>query len=63
MARHNVKCGITGLAQINGYRGSDTSIPERIRYDLHYMQNWSLLLDLTIIFKTVSYGLHNKNAY
>ena len=63
MVRHNVKCGITGLAQINGYRGSDTSIPERIRYDLHYMQNWSLLLDLTIIFKTVSYGLHNKNAY
>ena len=63
MARHNVKCGITGLAQINGYRGSDTSIGERTKYDLLYMQNWSLLLDLSIICKTVYSGLHNKNAY
>jgi Undecaprenyl-phosphate glucose phosphotransferase len=63
MARHNVKCGITGLAQINGCRGSDSSIPERIKYDLHYMQNWSLMLDLNIIFKTLFYGVFSKNAY
>lgn len=63
MARHNVKCGITGLAQINGFRGSDTSIPERIEHDLHYLQNWSLLLDVGIIVKTVLIGLYGKNAY
>jgi Undecaprenyl-phosphate glucose phosphotransferase len=63
MARHNVKCGITGLAQINGFRGSDTSIPERIKYDLHYMQNWSLLLDLNIIVKTLYCGFNSKDAY
>jgi exopolysaccharide biosynthesis polyprenyl glycosylphosphotransferase len=63
MARHNVKCGITGLAQINGFRGSDTSIPERIKHDLHYLQNWSLLLDVGIILKTVLSGLYSKNAY
>jgi lipopolysaccharide/colanic/teichoic acid biosynthesis glycosyltransferase len=63
MARHNVKCGITGLAQVNGLRGSDTSIQKRIEQDLHYMQNWSLLLDLSIIFKTVFNGLGDKNAY
>lgn len=63
MARHNVKCGITGLAQINGFRGSDTSIPERIKYDLHYMQNWSLMLDLNIIVKTLYCGFNSKDAY
>jgi lipopolysaccharide/colanic/teichoic acid biosynthesis glycosyltransferase len=63
MARHNVKCGITGLAQVNGLRGSDTSIQKRIEQDLHYMQHWSLLLDLSIIFKTVFNGLGDKNAY
>ena len=63
MARHNVKCGITGLAQINGFRGSDTSIGERIEHDLHYLQNWSLLLDVGIILKTVLSGLYSKNAY
>lgn len=63
MARHNVKCGITGLAQISGFRGSDTSIRERIEHDLHYLQNWSLLLDMSIIVKTVLNGLYSKNAY
>lgn len=63
MARHNVKCGITGLAQVNGFRGSDTSISERIEHDLHYLQNWSLLLDMSIIVKTVLSGLYSKNAY
>ena len=63
MVRHNVKCGITGLAQVNGFRGSDTSIRERIEQDLHYLQNWSLFLDMSIIVKTVVSGLYSKNAY
>lgn len=49
MARHNVKCGITGWAQINGLRGTHTSIPKRIEYDLHYLRNWSLGLDVKIV--------------
>lgn len=63
MARHNVKCGITGLAQINGFRGSDTSIRDRIEHDLYYLQNWSMLLDLRIILQTVFKGLISKSAY
>ncbi len=63
MARHNVKCGITGWAQINGLRGSDTSIPERIKCDLYYMRNWSMALDLKIIFLTVLNVLMNRHAY
>ena len=63
MARHNVKCGITGWAQINGLRGSDTSIPRRIEYDLHYIQNWSLWFDMKIIFLTLLRGLLSRNAY
>ncbi len=49
--RHLVKTGITGWAQIHGLRG-DTSIPERVRYDLYYIENWSLLLDLRILMVT-----------
>lgn len=63
MARHNVKCGITGLAQITGFRGSHTSIPERIEQDLHYLQNWSFAFDLRIIAITIVSGLINRNAY
>jgi len=63
MERHNVKCGITGLAQINGFRGSDTSISRRIEEDLYYLQNWSLFLDLSIIVRTIFGGLRSKNAY
>jgi Undecaprenyl-phosphate glucose phosphotransferase len=63
MGRHNVKCGITGWAQVNGLRGSDTSIPDRIQYDLYYMRNWSMTLDLKIIFLTVFSGLLNRQAY
>ena|GEM_PF-2957363 len=58
-----MKCGITGFAQINGFRCSNTSIQKRIEQDLYYMQNWSLLLDLNIIFKTVLSRLGHKNAY
>jgi len=63
MARHNVKCGMTGWAQVNGFRGSDTSIPQRIQYDLYYLRNWSMMLDFKIIFLTVFRGLISRNAY
>lgn len=62
MLRHYVKSGITGWAQISGLRG-DTSIEERIKCDNYYIQNWSLMLDIKIIFLTVVKGFVNKNAY
>lgn len=62
MRRHAVKAGITGWAQINGLRG-DTSIEKRIEADIYYIENWSLLFDLKIIFLTPLTGLINKNAY
>ncbi len=63
MARHHVKCGITGWAQVNGLRGSDTSIPSRIQFDIYYMRHWSLTLDLRIIFLTVFNGIVTPQAY
>jgi Undecaprenyl-phosphate glucose phosphotransferase len=60
--RHKVKAGITGWAQINGLRGQ-TSIAKRIEYDLYYIENWSLLLDLKILVKTALGGFLSKNAY
>lgn len=60
--RHRVKGGITGWAQVHGWRG-DTSIEERLRYDLYYIENWSFLLDLKIILKTFFIFLSQKNAY
>ena len=62
MLRHKVKAGITGWAQVNGWRG-DTSLDERIRCDLHYIRNWSYLLDMKILLLTVWKGFVNKNAY
>lgn len=62
MIKHQVRPGITGWAQVNGLRG-DTSIEERINYDLYYIENWTFLFDLQIIFMTVFKGLVNKNAY
>lgn len=59
MARHQIRPGLTGWAQINGYRG-DTSIDERIQYDLYYIYNWSFLFDIRIIFKTAFGGMLNK---
>lgn len=59
MVKHQVKPGITGLAQVNGYRG-DTSIKKRIEYDIHYIENWSFFLDLHILFKTAFKGLKNN---
>jgi Undecaprenyl-phosphate glucose phosphotransferase len=60
--RHKVKAGMTGWAQINGLRGQ-TSIQKRIEYDLYYIENWSLLLDLKIIVRTALGGFISKNAY
>lgn len=62
MIKHQVRPGITGWAQVNGLRG-DTSIVERIRYDLYYIENWSLVLDIKIVFLTIFTGFINKNAY
>ncbi len=62
MQKHLVKAGITGWAQINGWRG-DTNLEKRIEYDLFYIENWSLWLDLKIIFLTIFKGFINKNAY
>jgi Undecaprenyl-phosphate glucose phosphotransferase len=62
MVKHQIKPGITGYAQINGWRG-DTSILKRIECDIYYIENWDLLLDLKILFLTVFKGLVNKNAY
>lgn len=66
MIRHKVKPGITGWAQVNGWRGeTDTleKMKKRIDYDLAYLQNWSLLLDLYIIFKTIKVVVKDKHAY
>lgn len=60
--RHTLKVGITGWAQVNGWRG-DTSIEKRVEYDLYYLQNWSLAFDIRIILLTVVSGLINRNAY
>lgn len=60
--KHQVRPGITGWAQVNGLRG-DTSIPERIKYDLYYIENWTVWLDIKIMFLTVFKGFINKNAY
>ncbi len=62
MIKHQVRPGITGWAQVNGYRG-DTSIYKRIEYDLYYIENWTLGLDMKIIILTFIKGFVNKNAY
>lgn len=62
MIKHQVRPGMTGWAQVNGYRG-DTSIRKRIEHDLYYIENWSVGLDIKILFLTVFKGFINKNAY
>lgn len=59
MIRHQVKPGITGLAQIKGYRG-DTSIKKRIEYDIQYIENWNFFLDISILLQTAVSGFVNK---
>ena len=61
-ARHYLKVGITGWAQVNGWRG-DTSIEKRIEHDLYYLRNWSLLFDLRIVIRTVLHTGDAKHAY
>ena len=62
MLRHHVKAGMTGWAQVNGLRG-DTPLEDRIRYDLYYIQNWSLWFDLRILVLTVARVFKDANAY
>lgn len=62
MKKHLVKGGITGWAQVNGWRGN-TSLDKRIEYDLYYVQNWSLGFDLKIIILTIFKGFIHRNAY
>ena len=62
MARHRVKAGITGWAQVNGWRGN-TSLRKRVQYDLYYITHWTPWLDLRILWMTVFRGLVNRNAY
>ena len=62
MIKHQVRPGLTGWAQVNGYRGN-TSIRKRIEYDLYYIENWTLGLDVKILFLTIFKGFINKNAY
>jgi len=66
MLRHLVKPGITGWAQVNGWRGetdTDEKMQKRIEYDMEYLKNWSIFLDLKIILMTIWKGFINKNAY
>ena len=66
MLRHMVKPGITGWAQINGFRGETKELhlmKQRIKYDLDYIRNWSLIWDIKIIIQTIFKGFINKNAY
>jgi putative colanic acid biosynthesis UDP-glucose lipid carrier transferase len=66
MVRHKVKPGITGWAQVNGHRGETDTIEKmqaRVEYDLEYLRNWSLGLDLQIIVRTIRLMLADRNAY
>ena len=62
MVRHRVRAGMTGWAQVHGWRGN-TSLTKRIEYDLYYIENWSLALDLKILWLTVKHGFRHRNAY
>jgi Sugar transferases involved in lipopolysaccharide synthesis len=62
MLRHKVKAGITGWAQINGWRGN-TSLEKRIEFDLYYIERWSIWFDIKILFLTFYRGFFGTNAY
>jgi lipopolysaccharide/colanic/teichoic acid biosynthesis glycosyltransferase len=62
MARHSVKCGITGWAQVNGWRGN-TSLRKRVQYDLYYITHWNPMLDLRILWLTFWKVLFHRHAY
>jgi len=64
--RYRIKPGITGWAQVNGYRGETDRLEKmqkRVEYDLYYLRNWSFALDMRIVLATVAKGLVNANAY
>lgn len=63
MLKHYVKPGMTGWAQVNDLRGGDTSIEERIKYDMYYIENWTFLLDMKILFMTITKGIFSKNGF
>lgn len=63
MVKHYVKPGMTGWAQVNGLRGNNTSIKERIKYDIYYIENWSVAFDIKILFQTLFKGIFSKNAH
>ncbi len=62
MVKHYVKPGITGWAQVNDLRGSDTSIEDRIKHDIYYIEHWSVAFDIKILFRTLTKGIFSKNA-
>jgi lipopolysaccharide/colanic/teichoic acid biosynthesis glycosyltransferase len=62
MLRHKMKAGVTGWAQVNGWRG-DTSLEKRIEFDLYYIEHWSLGFDVKILWLTLWKGLVNRSAY
>ena len=62
MIKHYVRPGMSGWAQVNGWRGN-TSIRKRVEYDIYYVENWSITLDLKIFILTLINGFTNKNAY
>ena len=62
MVKHQVRPGMTGWAQVNGYRGN-TSIRKRIEYDIYYIEHWSVAFDIKILVLTVFKGFINRNAY
>ena len=66
MVRHKVNPGITGLAQVLGYRGETETVDamrDRVKYDLEYLRNWSLALDLRIILRTLRIVISDEMAY
>jgi Undecaprenyl-phosphate glucose phosphotransferase len=63
LERHRIKCGITGWAQVNGLRGSDTSLEKRIEYDIYYIEHWSIVFDLKIIIRTIKEMFFSKAAF
>ena len=65
MLRHKIKPGLTGWAQVNGYRGGDDleSMRKRVEFDMDYLRHWSLALDLAIVFRTAAIVWQDKRAY
>ena len=61
MVKHQVRPGITGWAQVNGYRG-DTSIKKRIEYDLYYIENWNFFFDLKILLLTLTKSINSEQV-